>query len=92
MRDPQERLKLLICILSFFDQPFSVLTYAKQEDERKRQALFEHYQDTEDCLNDMDDKFRLLLEQNITNYKEKIAWHKNNLKQQEYIVLVAGQL
>jgi len=69
-----------------------VLTDAKQEDERKRETLYEFYENTEVCLNSMDDKIRLLLEQNVTNYSDKIAWHKRNLKQQEYIVLVAGEL
>ena len=69
-----------------------MLTDAKQEDERKRATLYEFYENTDICLNIMDDKIRLLLEQNIANYKEKIARHKNDLKQQEYILLVAGQL
>ena len=86
-------LKLLkILTLSFFDQPFSVLTDAKREDERKRETLHEFYENTEVCLNIMDHKIRGLLEQNITNCSDKIAWHKKNLKQQEYIVLVAGEL
>jgi len=79
-------------MLSSFDQPFSLLTDAKEEDERKRATLYKFYQDTETCLNCMDDDIRRLLEQNIGNYKEKIAHHKINLKQQEYILLVAGQL
>ena len=78
--------------VSFYDQAFSVLTDAKQEDERKRQTLYKFYEDTEICLNSMDDKIRILLEQNITKYKDKIAWHKRNLEQKEYIVLVAGEL
>jgi len=68
-----------------------VLTDAKQEDERKRDTLYGFYEDTEVCLNSMDDKIRRLLEQNITNYKDKIVWHKRNLKEREYIVLVAGE-
>ena len=69
-----------------------MLTDAKEEDERKRGTLYKFYEDTEICLNTMDDTIRRLLEQNITNYKEKIAWHKKNLEQKEYIVLVAGEL
>ena len=69
-----------------------MLTDAKQEDERKRQTLYKFYEDTEICLNRMDEKIRILLEQNITKYKDKIAWHKRNLEQKEYIVLVAGEL
>lgn len=67
-----------------------MLTDAKQEDERKRETLYKFYEDTEVCLNTMDDKIRILLEQNIANYKDNIALHKRNLEQKEYIVLVAG--
>lgn len=67
-----------------------MLTDAKQEDERKRETLYKFYEDTEVCLNTMDDKIRILLEQNIANYKDNIARHKRNLEQKEYIVLVAG--
>ena len=78
--------------MSFCDQPFSVLTDAKMEDERKRDTLYKFYEDTEVCLNRMDDTILNLLEQNIKNYKHNIARHKRNLKQKEYIVLVAGRL
>jgi len=78
--------------LSFYDKPFPELTDAKQEDERKRETLYEFYEETEACLNSMDEKILLLLEQNIRNHRDKIAWHKRKLKQQEYIVLVAGEL
>lgn len=67
-----------------------MLTDAKQEDERKRETLYKFYEDTEVCLNSMDDKIRILLEQNIANYKDNIALHKRNLEEKEYIVLVAG--
>ena len=69
-----------------------MLTDAKEEDERKRGTLYKFYEDTEVCLNSMDETIRRLLEQNITNYKEKVTWHKKNLEQKEYIVLVAGEL
>ena len=69
-----------------------MLTDAKEEDERKRGTLYKFYEDTEVCFNTMDDTIRRLLEQNIANYKDKIAWHKKNLQQKEYIVLVAGEL
>ena len=69
-----------------------MLTDAKEEDERKRKILYKFYEETEDCLNSMDDKIRVLLEHNITNYKDKIARHKRNLEQKDYIVLVAGGL
>ena len=69
-----------------------MLTDAKEEDERKRDTLCKFYEDTEACLNRMDDKIRIPLEQNIKNYKDDIARYKMTLKQKEYIVLVAGGL
>ena len=75
-----------------YDQAFSVLTEAKEEDERKRATLHQFYEDTEDCLNSMDDKIQSLLEQNLTNLKDQIAMNKRNLKQKDYIVLVTGEL
>lgn len=67
-----------------------MLTEAKREDERKRATLHQFFKDTEVCLNSMDDKVRCLLEKNVGNFKDKIALHKQNLEQKEYIVLVAG--
>ena len=78
--------------MSSYNQAFSVLTEAKEEDERKRATLHQFYEDTEDCLNSMDDKIRNILEQNIGNLSDKIAMNKQNLKQKDYIVLVAGEL
>ena len=69
-----------------------MLTEAKEDDERKRATLHKFYEDTEVCFNTMDDKVRTLLEQNIGNLSEKIAINKRNLKQKDYIVLVAGEL
>ncbi len=69
-----------------------MLTEAKEEDERKRATLHQFYEDTEVCLNAMDNKVRNVSEQNIGNLKCKIAMNKRNLKQREYIVLVAGEL
>ena len=69
-----------------------MLADAKEEDDRKRGTLYKFYEDTEVCLNSMDNTILRLLEQNITSYKEKIAWHKKNLEHKEYIVLVAGEL
>ncbi len=74
------------------DQAFSVLTEAKEEDERKRELMHKIYEDTEVCLERMDDKMRTILEHNIRNLKDKMAMNKKNLKQKEYIVLVAGEL
>ncbi|KAL9964095.1 hypothetical protein ACROYT_G027677 [Oculina patagonica] len=72
-------------------EAFSVLTEAKEEDERKRATLYQFYEDTEDCLSRMDSKVLTLLELNIGNLKDKIAMNKRNLKQKEYIALVAGE-
>ena len=69
-----------------------MLTDAKEEDEKDRDTLYKFFEDTESCLNSMDDNLRFLLEQNIVNYKDKITWHKRNLEKKEYIVLVAGML
>ena len=78
--------------MSYFYQPFSVLTEAKKEDEAKRATLYNFYKDTETCLNRLDDTVRSILEQNTGKLKDKIAWHKHNLEKKEYIVLVAGRL
>ena len=67
-----------------------MLTDAKQEDEKKRATLYKFYEDTEVCLNSMDDTICRLLEQDIPNYKDKIASHKKNLEMKKNIVLVAG--
>lgn len=67
-----------------------MLSEAKKEIKRKQAELYKYYESTEDCLNFMDDKVRALLEQDIGDLKTKIAFHKRNLKKEEYTVLVAG--
>ena len=79
-------------MLSYFYQPFSVLTEAKKEDEAKRATLLNFYKDTEACLNNLDDKFRSILELITGKLKDKIALHKHSLEKREYVVLVAGRL
>ena len=69
-----------------------MLTEAKKEDEKKRATLLNFYEHMDVCLQSMDEKVHALLEQNIGNLKEKIASHKQNLLEKEYIVLVAGLL
>ena len=69
-----------------------MLMEAKKEDERKRATLLNFYKHTDICLQSMDEKINALLEQNIGNFKEKIASYKQNLLKKEYIVLVAGLL
>ena len=69
-----------------------MLTEAKEEDERKRATLHQFYEETEACLKRMDEKIRSLLEQKIGNLNEKMAIHKRNLTEKDYIVLVTGEL
>ena len=69
-----------------------MLTEAKKEDERKRAILLNFHDLTDACLQSMDEKVHTLLEKNIKNLKEKIAFHQRNLLKKEYIVLVAGLL
>ena len=70
-----------------------MLTEAKKDDERKRAKLHQFYEDTEVCLNSlMKDKIRHILKKDFGNLREKIAMNKRNLKQKDYIVLVAGEL
>ena len=69
-----------------------MLTEAKKEDERKRAILLNFQERTDVCLQSMEEKVHALLEQNIKNLKEKIAFHQRNLLKKEYIVLVAGLL
>ena len=68
-----------------------MLTEAKEDDERKRETLHQLYEDTEVCLNSMDDKVRSILEKDFGKLKDEIALNKWNLKQKDYIVLVAGE-
>lgn len=68
-----------------------MLTKARHEDVRKRETLYELFHDTEDCLNNMDDELLDLLEQNLKDFRKKIALKKRSLKQSEFIVLVAGK-
>ncbi len=75
-----------------YAQAFTVLTEAKKEDQRKRKTLHQFYEDTEECLDRMDNKIRTFLEQNIRNLEYKIAMNKQDLKQKEYVVLIAGEL
>ena len=69
-----------------------MLTEAKREEYRKRATLLSFYERTDVCLHKMDGKVHALLEQNIGNLKKKIVFHKQNLLNREYIVLVAGLL
>ena len=53
-----------------------MLTEAKEDDERKRETLHQLYEDTEVCLNSMDDKVRSILEKDFGKLKDEIAINK----------------
>ena len=50
------------------------------------------YTDVVNCLNRMDKKIMTLLEKNVGNVREKIKHHQDQLKRNEYFLLVAGKL
>ena len=71
-------------------QAFSVLSEAKEEDDRKRQALLSFYAQAQDLLIKMDEPMLTLLQERFKNLKEKMKWHEKQLKQTKYFLLVAG--
>ena len=71
-------------------QAFSVLSEAKEEDDRKRQALLIFYAQAQDLLSKMDEPMLTLLQERFKNLKEKMKWHDKQLKQTKYFLLVAG--
>ena len=75
--------------LCFF-QAFSILSEAKDEDERKRLILLDLFENTEGCLKKMDKKFLNLLQMKVPNVIENIKNHKLQLARKEYFLLVAG--
>ncbi|XP_068686340.1 mitofusin-1-like [Montipora foliosa] len=72
-------------------QAFSILSEAKDEDSRKRHILTDLYNDTETCLEKMDEKILKLLQQKESNVEEKMKNHKLQLARKEYFLLVAGE-
>ncbi|XP_068705727.1 uncharacterized protein [Montipora foliosa] len=70
---------------------FSILSEAKDEDERKRLILLDLFENTEGCLKKMDKKFLNLLQMKVPNVKENIKNHKLQLTRKEYFLLVAGE-
>ena len=75
-----------------FSQAFSILSDAKDEDERKRRGLLKLYIEAESYLDKLDKKILALLEQNMGNVREKMNNHEVELKQKEYYLLVAGKM
>lgn len=71
-------------------QEFSTFSEDKKDIKRKQEELYKYYESSQDCLNSTDEKVRALLEQDITDLKDKIVSHKRNLKKEEYIVFVTG--
>ncbi|KAL9963723.1 hypothetical protein ACROYT_G027257 [Oculina patagonica] len=72
-------------------QAFSILSQAKDEDERKRKILLNLFYESENCLHNMDEKLLHLLQQNMGNIEEKMKNYQVQLKQKEYFLLVAGE-
>ncbi|XP_068729115.1 uncharacterized protein [Montipora capricornis] len=70
---------------------FSILSEAKDEDERKRRILLDLFEKTEGCLMKMDKKFLNLLQMKVPNVKENMENQKSQLAQKEYFLLVAGE-
>ena len=73
-------------------QAFSILSEAKDEDAWKKQVLLDIYTNGENCLKKMDEKIMTLLQKNVGNIKEKMKYHQDQLKRNEYFLLVAGKL
>lgn len=75
----------------FMFQAFSVLSEAKDEDAWKKRVLLKLYTLGENFVNEVDDKVLTLLQKNVGNVKEKIKHHQEQLKRNEYFLLVAGK-
>jgi len=73
-----------------FLQAYSVLSEAKQEDEKKRKELLTLYEDAERQMKKLDKKILDLLEQYVGNHEKKMENQKERLKRKEYFLLVAG--
>ncbi|CAH3030375.1 unnamed protein product, partial [Porites evermanni] len=74
-----------------FLQAFSILSKAKEEDDRKRQALLSFYAKAQDLLSKMDGPMLTLLQRHTKNVKEVLKWHEKQLKQTQYFLLVSGE-
>ncbi|XP_068732203.1 uncharacterized protein [Montipora capricornis] len=69
---------------------YSILSEAKEEDERKRSILLNLYRDAGQCIKELDEKIRHLLQHNVSNVEEKMQNLKERLARKEYFILVAG--
>ncbi|XP_068732183.1 uncharacterized protein [Montipora capricornis] len=70
---------------------YSILSEAKEEDERKRSILLNLYRDASQCIKELDEKIRHLLQHNVSNVEEKMQNLKERLARKEYFILVAGE-
>ena len=82
---------LRLCKILYFLQAFSILSKAKEEDDRKRQALLSFYAKAQDLLSKMDGPMLTLLQRHTKNVKEVLKWHEKQLKQTQYFLLVSGK-
>ena len=82
---------LRLCKILYFLQAFSILSKAKEEDDRKRQALLRFYAKAQDLLSKMDGPMLTLLQRHTKNVKENMKWHEKQLKQTQYFLLVSGK-
>ena len=82
---------LRLCKILYFLQAFSILSKAKEEDDRKRQALLTFYAKAQDLLSKMDGPMLTLLQRHTKNVKEVLKWHEKQLKQTQYFLLVSGK-
>ena len=74
-----------------FFQAYSVLSEAKQEDEKKRVKLLTLYEDAEHRMKNLHKKILDLLKNYVGNVKEKMKNQKGRLKFKEYVLLVTGR-
>ena len=79
-------------IVFFFFQAFSILSEAKDDDARKSRSLLKLFIDAQEIMNTMDEKILNLLQQKVSNVKEKMKNHKLQLARREYFLLVAGNV
>ena len=71
-------------------QAFLALTEARKEVERRQTRLLDLCESTEACLNMMSDKDYALLELGVKNLRNQLAYHKQRLGREKYVVLVLG--
>ncbi|XP_067035404.1 uncharacterized protein [Acropora muricata] len=72
-------------------EAFSILSEAKDEDERKREKLLSFFNYAQQCWEVMDDSILSLLQAKVGNIEVNIDKHKSQLARKEYFLLVAGE-